>query len=350
MRLTGCSGISYCRLVDNATDRAAAMSNTHPLRCAVVGLGFIGRIHVSALQAAANASLVLCVDADPTAERACPSGVGFGTSLGALADASVEAVIVATPERAHREAVEAALAVGAATLCEKPFASTLDDADAMIAAAERHGIPLFVGHTVRFDPAYRAAQAAAAGGLLGQLLSLSARRSMGADEGRIYAGRTDPALCLGVHDIDVMRWCAGEVTRVSAETGLALLDPDSPDVVVATLRFASGAVGVLEMCWALPAATGIEWESALVIVGSEGSRYLEQRGGSGGDLAPELSYAFEVGGLPGGVMRMQDEHFLLAVRDPERWPGGTLGDARRAVEIALAIGQAAATGSVVDLA
>jgi predicted dehydrogenase len=326
------------------------MSNTLPLRCAVVGLGLIGRIHVRTLQAAGNASLVLCIDADPAAESACPAGVTFATSLNALADAQLEAVIVATPEPAHREAVEAALAAGAATLCEKPFASTLDDADAMVAAAERHGIPLFVGHTVRFDPAYRAVQAAVAEGLLGRLLSLSARRSMGADEGRIYAGRTDPALCLGVHDIDVLRWCAGEVTRVSAETGPALIHPDSPDVVVATLRFASGAVGVLEMCWALPAATGVAWESALVIVGSEDSRYLEQRGGSGGDLAPEYSYAFEVEGLPGGVMHMQDEHFLRAARDPGRWPGGTLGDARRAVEIALAIGQAAATGSVVELA
>jgi predicted dehydrogenase len=326
------------------------MSNTLPLRCAVVGLGLIGRVHVNALQAAANASLVLCVDADPAAARACPSGVRFATSLDALADAQVEAVIVATPEPVHREAVEVALAAGAATLCEKPFASTLDDADAMVAAVERHGVPLFVGHAVRFDPAYRAAQAAVAEGLLGRLLSLSARRSMGVDEGRIYAGRTDPTLCLGVHDIDVMRWCAGEVTRVAAETGPALLHPDSPDVVVATLRFASGAVGLLEMCWALPAATGVEWEGALVIVGTEGSRYLEQRGGTGGDLAPELSYAFEVAGLSGGVMRMQDEHFLLAARDPDRWPGGTLGDARRAVEIALAIGQAAATGSVVELA
>ena len=219
----------------------------------------------------------------------------------------------------------------------------------MVAAAERHGVPLFVGHTVRFDPAYRAVQAAVAEGLLGRLLSLSARRSMGADEGRIYAGRTDPALCLGVHDIDAMRWCAGEVTRVAAETGPALLHPDSPDVVVATLRFASGAVGVLEMCWALPAATGVEWESALVIVGSEDSRYLEQRGGSGGDSGARAQLRIRGGradgrchahagrALPAGRARPRP----LARRDARRCaprgrdrtrhrPGGRNGFRRRA--------------------
>ncbi len=320
------------------------------LRCAVVGLGVIGRCHVAALRASRDAELVLCIDSDPTAAAWCPAEAAFASTLDALAESDVDAVIVATPEQVHREAVEAALACGAATLCEKPFASCLEDADAMAAAAAQHARPLFVAHTLRFDPRYVALQQAVARGALGSLLSLSGRRWMDADEGRIYAGRTDLALCLGVHDIDVMRWCAGEITRVSAEAGPSLLHEDSYDALAVSMRFACGAVGQLELCWALPSQAGVAWDTSLLVVGREGSRYLELRAGRGGDLAPELTYEYDVYGLPGGVVRMQDEHFLRAVRDPASWPGATIDEARRAVEVALAIGTSARRGTPVEVA
>jgi predicted dehydrogenase len=309
----------------------------------------IGRCHVAALRAARDAELVLCVDQDPATAASCPADAAFSGDLEALADHGLDAVIVATPEQAHRDAVEAALAAGAAVLCEKPFAATLEDADAMAAAATRHDRPLFVAHTLRFDPRYVAIHADAARGAFGPLISLSARRCMDAEEGRIYAGRTDLALCLGVHDIDVMRWCAGEIAQVSAEAGPSILHEASHDALAVSMRFGCGAVGHLDLCWALPPEAGVAWDTSFVVVGVEGSRYLELRGGHGGDLMPELTYEFDVHGLAGGVVRLQDEHFLRAVRDPTAWPGASLDDARRAVEIALAIGAAVRAATPVEV-
>jgi predicted dehydrogenase len=319
------------------------------LRCAVVGLGLIGREHAAALAHARGAELVLCIDADPGAARRCPAGAAFASDLEALAAAAIDAVVVATPEPAHRAAVEAALAAGAAVLCEKPFASTLADADAMLsAAAESHRF-LAVAHTLRFDPRYRSVAARVARGELGPMLALSARRCMTAPEGALYAGRTTLALCLGVHDLDVFEWLAGDVVRVYAEGGPATLADGTADAVVASLRFRSGAVATLELQWALPVAGGVVWDTHLVVTGTGGSAYLELRGGDGGDLAPELTYVADVAGVPYGVLRVQDEHFLRAVRDPSSWPGAPPADARRAVELALAIDRSVATGEPVEV-
>jgi predicted dehydrogenase len=167
---------------------------------------------------------------------------------------------------------------------------------------------------------------------------------MSAPEGRIYAGRTSLALCLGVHDLDVIRWVAGEVTRVYGEAGPSVLDPASADSFVATLRLATGAVASIDLGWALPERTGVTWDTHLVVVGSRASAYLEVRGGDLGGLSPELTYVADVAGVPAGVVRVQDEHFLRAVRDRRTWPGASPADARRALEVALALDRSAAQG------
>jgi predicted dehydrogenase len=319
------------------------------LRCAVVGLGLIGRQHAAALAATRDAEVVLCVDIDPNAERHVPSGAAFSDDIAALAEVEPDAVVVATPEPAHRAAAEAAFAAGAAVLCEKPLASSLEDADGIIELAGRAGGFLAVAHTLRFDPRYRALRGRAASGELGDLVSLSARRAMSADEGRIYAGRTTLALCLGIHDIDVIRWVGGEIVRVYAEAGPRFIDAGSADSFAAVLKLRSGAVATLDLGWGLAAARGVNWDTALVVAGTISSGYVEMRGGDSGDLGPELTYATEVAGIPMGVLRLQDEHFVRSVRDPSLWPGAAPDDARRALELALALDESAAAGVAVDV-
>ena len=76
--------------------------------------------------------------------RPARKGTRFEAEAAAVVDAQLDAVVVATPEHLHRGPVELALGTGAAVLCEKPFASSLEDADAMIGAAEASGRPLLV--------------------------------------------------------------------------------------------------------------------------------------------------------------------------------------------------------------
>ena len=125
---------------------------------AVVGAGKIGR-HRARL-ATEHAGVDFIAVADRTVDRAksLADEVGADTWTDDAADLvgrdEVDAVIVSTEEKAHREPVIAALEAGKPTLVEKPIALTLGDADAMIAAADRTDVPLWVGYSMRYAQRY----------------------------------------------------------------------------------------------------------------------------------------------------------------------------------------------------
>ena len=136
----------------------------NPVRCAVIGVGMVGTEHAQILDACAEADLAACCDTDAGRQESAPAGVAFHTGLDAtLATPDLEAVFVCTPQHLHRPVVEQALARGLAVFCEKPMASTLEDADAMIQAAASSG-GLVIGHTLRFSPDYLAVHEAISGG------------------------------------------------------------------------------------------------------------------------------------------------------------------------------------------
>jgi predicted dehydrogenase len=259
----------------------------------------------------------------------------------------LEAVIVATTEDRHLAPVEAALRSGLHVLCEKPIATNLADADAMRDAADGR---LVVGHLLRFDPRYLAVRDAVAEGRLGDIVHLFARRTTWDKEGLAVRGRTSLPLYLGVHDLDIFRWLGGEIERVHAEAGGAgVVGHGQPDAVLATVRFKSGAVGLLELSWSTAAAAGIEWDSRLVAYGTRGTASVDIRDtgvslfAPGGQLFPDTTYWPQVHGVPTGVLVAEAECFLRVVRGQMEWPL-TLDDARAALAAALALERSLSTG------
>ena len=122
-----------------------------PIRAAVVGVGHFGRYHAEKYARQAGTELVAVVDIDP--ERARSLGDRLGVA--ACADFSkilnrVDAVSVATPATSHGSIAGAFLARGIHVLVEKPMATSLADADALIALARQSGAILQVGHQERF--------------------------------------------------------------------------------------------------------------------------------------------------------------------------------------------------------
>jgi predicted dehydrogenase len=328
-----------------------------PVRCAVVGLGLIGTEHAAALSASPAAELVVCCDVDERAGGRIPAGVAFSTDLGeALSYPGLEAVFVCTPEFAHRAPVEEALARGFAVFCEKPVASTIEDAAAMIEAANRARGTLVVGHLLRFDLRYASVANAVQSGQLGRPIHLFARRTTWLTEGKTVMGRTSLPLYLGVHDLDVFRWLAGDIARVYAEAGGAgAVGEGIPDSVVATVRFTSGAVGLLELSWATSTESGVEWDSRLAFIGTQGSAYVDidhtgVRIFSGnGPSFPDTTYWPRTLGTATGILRSEDEHFLRLIREGRPWPV-SMEDALAAVKAALALDASVQTGRPVALA
>jgi predicted dehydrogenase len=184
----------------------------------------------------------------------------------------INVVVIATPEFLHPEQVQAAAAAGKHILCEKPMAPTVEDADAMIAAAKSAGVKFMVGHSRRFTPRYQAVRAAIDRGAVGQvrLVRENERRPRAMYRGLSLAtGAWAPdgqrtwmssaqyslgaAMLNAIHEVDLLRWYVGdEVTSVYAESRTTDPDTEVPDFISIQMRFANGALAASEVVTNLP--------------------------------------------------------------------------------------------------
>lgn len=318
-------------------------SQQAPLRCAVVGLGSIGKDHAAILDALPETELVVGVDVDPARIDALPANVPFSTDLADAIGDGVDAVWVCTPQHLHRDNVIQALERGRHVFCEKPIAHSVEDADAMIEASRRHpDLTLAIGHTLRFHPDFVAARQAVVNGQIGRPVHMSARWNTGDHEGRVISGRTTVPLEMSIHDIDILRWIAGEIRTVTAVASTITPCGEGPDAVVGTLEFESGAVAALEHNWIMPAASGMHSDHRLAIFGEAGTVYVEARPtptqvfGIDGPHFPNTTYRQADAVVPGGALATADRHFVRTVRHGEPWPL-ELEDARAALTVALAM-------------
>ncbi|QWF20533.1 Gfo/Idh/MocA family oxidoreductase [Nocardioides sp. LMS-CY] len=315
-----------------------------PLRCAVVGLGSIGRDHAAILDALPETELVVGCDLDPTRRAVLPAEVPFVTEADAVLDRDdVDAVWVCTPQHLHRDLTVAALERGLHVFSEKPIAHSLADADAMIHAAERCSeAVLVVGHTLRFHPDFVVAMEAVAAGQVGVPIQLSARWNTGDHEGTVISGRTTVPLEMAIHDVDILRQIAGEVRSVFAVASTISPCGPGPDAVAGTLEFESGAVASLDHSWIMPSTTGMFSDHRLAVFGDRGTVYVETRPtpaqifGPDGPAFPNTAYRQANPLIPGGALATADRHFVRTVKHGAPWPL-TLADARAALAIALAM-------------
>lgn len=325
-----------------------------PVRCAVIGLGMIGQEHAAVLAGSPLADLLACCDVNPTAAARAPAGVPVTEDLRELLDLpELEAVFVCTPQETHRQVASQALKHGLFVFCEKPVAHTLEDADTLIAAPGAQAGRLAIGHTLRFSPDYLAVHEAVSSGAVGRVVSMAARRCVPDFEGKLIAGRTNLAVEVGIHDIDVMRWLAGDIEAVYAEAGrMNVTGPGLTDAVVGTIRFASGAVGTVEINWIMSSASALKADYRLAVFGTEGSAFAEFNAPVVrvfGREAPGTGWRDDIHGSQSGVLVTEDEHFLAVVRGTRSWPI-TLADARAALAAALAIEESASSGRPVRVA
>jgi len=205
-----------------------------PLRVAVVGVGALGRHHARIYAALDGCQLVAVVDTNEARAREVAGAYGVD------AHASVEEVIgrvdavsVATPTRSHLEVARRLLDAGVPVLVEKPLARTIDDADALIAAASRAGVVLAVGHTERFNPAVQAARRFVTHPRFVEVHRLGTFPDRSLD--------IDVVFDLMIHDLDLLLAVVGEPVVSVDAVGVPVLT-ERVDVANARLKFASGCI------------------------------------------------------------------------------------------------------------
>lgn len=221
-------------------------------RVALVGLGMMGRNHLRVLGDLEDVELVAVCDANAAAAEDAArerSLCAYSSWDEMLERERLDAAVIAVPTRFHCEAGVAALDRGLHVFIEKPIASTLAEGRELVAAAKRAGRLLAVGHIERFNPAVRELQTKLAGGAIGRIFQLQARR-----QGPFPARIRDVGVVidLATHDLDVMdHLAASRPQRVYAETEQRI-HTEHEDILNALLRFESGVLGVLQVNWLTP--------------------------------------------------------------------------------------------------
>jgi predicted dehydrogenase len=208
-----------------------------PVRVGVWGAGAWGEKHARVYAGIPEARFAGVFDRDRARAEGVASQHGtraFSTPEQLLE--TCEAVSIAVPTVAHREAAERAAAAGVHALVEKPMAATLAEAGAMIDAAERAGTILQVGHVERFNPALAAARHA-----IGRVKFVEAHRLA------LFQPRSldiDVVFDLMIHDIDIVLQAIGSMPTLVSAVGVAVLSGNE-DIANARLEFEDGCVANL---------------------------------------------------------------------------------------------------------
>lgn len=343
---------------------------TAALRIAVIGAGAFGRQHIERIAKEPLCSLAGVADPAASAkDLAASHGVPWREKATDLLDeVKPDAVIVATPNALHVPVGLACAARRLPMLIEKPIAETVAGARELVDAADRAGVPLLVGHHRRYNPIIARARAIVQEGRLGRLTAVTAlwlvrkpdpyfetawRREKGGG----------PILINLIHDIDDLRFIAGEITDVSAFTANAARGFPVEDSAAIALRFAGGAIGTITVSdavaapWNWEIASGEyamyarEDENCYLFAGTEGAlavprmelwRYPGDRGWTS-PLARE-----RIALQPVDPQVAQLRHFCRVVAGTEQ-PLITGADAARTLAATLAVHRSAASGRSVAL-
>lgn len=225
---------------------------THPLRIALIGAGIMGRQHQQHLQRLDEARLCAVSDPNPqAAEFAAACGVPyFADHRQMLEQVLPAAAIVANPNTLHVSTALDCIAAGAAVLLEKPVAVHLDEVRELLAASERSGVPVLVGHHRRHNPLIARAHDLLSAGALGRLTTVTALWQVQKPDSyfdipwRREAG-AGMLLTNLVHDLDLLRYLCGEVRQVQAFTSNGVRGFANEDSVAVLLQFHNGALGSL---------------------------------------------------------------------------------------------------------
>lgn len=241
------------------------------LRAGIVGAGLIAGEHMAAYAATPGVQVVAVADpvADKAARLAARAGAADVAGLDELLDLGLDVVSICTPPASHADLTVRALEAGLSVLCEKPMARSLADAQRMVDAASTAAGLLMIGQVSRFEPDHEQAKNIIESGALGQvqMMSHSMTTSMpGWSEGGWLADPTSsggPLVDLAVHSFDFLSWAAdSDAVRVHAVGRDTPAGPNTYALV--TVRYASGAMALVESSWAHPVSRGFKLTSEFI--------------------------------------------------------------------------------------
>jgi UDP-N-acetyl-2-amino-2-deoxyglucuronate dehydrogenase len=245
------------------------------LNVGLIGAGDVTELHSIGYKEAGNAKVVAV--ADVVKDRAEKRAKDLGTTKvyesfeGLLKDDEVEAVDICVPPVYHSSIAIAAAEAGKHILLEKPMATSVRECDEIIRAAEKAGVTLMLGHSLRFFPPFIKCKEIIDAGGVGKMIKMRATLNSFGSYGK---WRVDPKIAgggvlteYGVHPIYLTEWFLGKIGRVTAFTGMTKEELGTEDIAVAVLESKNGAFGVIDVNLNGPRPL---WDDHLELVGTNG--------------------------------------------------------------------------------
>lgn len=225
---------------------------------AIAGCGVISRFHLNAIRSIEDAALRGVYDAVPeSAQRAAEEyGVqAYPDYAALLADDTVDAVCICTPSHLHAQLALQAIAAGKHVMVEKPIALTLEDCDAISAAAKRAGVLVGVVSQLRYGQGIARVRHALEIGLLGRITRCDLYMKYYRPQSYYDSGTWRGTLSMdgggalmnqGIHGIDLVRYLMGPADSIYALSSTLVRDIEVEDTLTAIVAWHCGAHGVIQ--------------------------------------------------------------------------------------------------------
>ena len=333
----------------------------NPVRFAIIGCGIIAQSHAKAIAECPDAELVAVSDiiGERAQKFAKEHGVSrfFADNEALLSLPEVEVVSVCTPSGVHGEVSMAAFRARKHVLCEKPLEIHASVMAEMIEAAETSGVQLGAVYQRRATLGATKVKALLQQGQLGPLVLADASLKYHRSSAYYRSGDWRATWALdgggalmnqGIHGIDMLQWLVGDIVRVRAQVRTLVHDIAVEDTAVAMVEFANGALG------AIMGATSVypEFSTRFAIHGRDGSLVFGDHGiehwtvgrqDQTAQMAEALSGSFSLSHRP-----FIENMVAVARGEADVLVSGQ--EARKAVDVILAIYESARTGQAVDIA
>ena len=340
----------------------------------IVGTGMISNFHARALADVRGARLAACFDVSQERSEAFAEAhpcTAYDSLKAMLADDSVDAVCIATPSGAHMEPALAAAKAGKHVIVEKPLEITLKRCDRIIKQCEKQGVKLATFFPSRFHESSQLLRRAVDAKRFGRITLGDAYvkwfRTQEYYDSGAWRGTWDldgggALMNQAIHTVDLLAWLMGPVEEIQAQTAtLAHRRIEVEDVAVATLRFANGALGVIEATTA--AYPG--YLKRIELHGDQGSAVLEEEDIKKWDFAKKargdaqilkkMASSKSTGGGAADPSAIGHHGHALQLKDfvrainRDQTPAIDGHEGRRSVEIILGIYKSAQSGKTIRL-
>jgi len=329
------------------------------VRIGIIGLGIMGDLYAKIYSAHPLAEVVAVTDhkqsrADEFCARYNISG-GYSDHRKMLERNDLDAVVVATPDRAHFGPARDVLNSGRHVLVEKPFTTSVTEADELLRLAQTKHRKIQVAFNHRWLSPYQQAKTTITSGQIGKPLAAHARKNdtiYVATDYISWAGESTPAWFLSSHDIDLIRWYFDsepvEARAWGRKEVLAARGIPTYDIIQAQLRFASGAIATFESAWIYPNTFPSIVDSFVEVIGEAGHIHMDRKEESI-EVSTNKAFTYpkgflncEIFGRMRGAFPLCLEDFLYAILD-DKTPHVTGFDGRQVTAALGAIHRALST-------